>query len=134
VTIQLQAIFAGVLFGLWPLFMNRSGLEGNVSSTVFGIAVLVGVAPFALNTGFGSLANANWLMIVLAGVTGALGLLSFNGMLAKATAETVGVMFVLMIVTQTMIPAIYHIAMNGVSATKLVGILLALIGAALMVR
>ncbi len=45
--LQFKAIVAGVFFGIWPLLMNKSGLSGNVSSAVFGLGVLMIVAPFA---------------------------------------------------------------------------------------
>lgn len=111
--LQIRAVLAGVLFGIWPLLMNRSGLNGNVSSAVFSLACLAGTLPFALWSMGNSLATANWPIIAVAGVLGALGLLFFNGMLAKATSEKVGTLIVLAIVAQISIPALYQVVTNG---------------------
>ncbi|MBI2410146.1 hypothetical protein HYV30_03865 [Candidatus Kaiserbacteria bacterium] len=132
--LQVKAVLAGLFFGIWPLFMNKSGLQGNVSSLVFGLAATLGVMPFALQSIGFTLPSANWLMVVCAGVFGALGLLSFNGMLASAPAEKVGALFVTMIVVQIMVPAIYQIYMAGqLPMTKVAGFVLAIAAAFLLI-
>ena len=65
--LKLQAVIAGVFFGIWPLLMNRSGLNGNFSSFVFTAVILVCIAPFAIGHA-GNLSQANWFMVVGAGV------------------------------------------------------------------
>ena len=132
--LQIKALLAGLFFGLWPLFMNKSGLNGNVSAMAFSGLVLVFVSPFALSN-IGDLSNIKWLMVVGAGLFGALGVMSFNGMLAKATPQAVSTLFVLMIVVQTAIPAVYQVIMNGgLSLTKGLGFALAAIAAVLLVK
>jgi hypothetical protein len=61
--LQIKAVLAGVFFGIRPLLMNRSGLNGNVSSAVFSLACLVGTMPFALRSMGNSLMTANWPII-----------------------------------------------------------------------
>src|SRR3989344_3826804 len=131
--LRVMAALAGVFFGLWPLFMNRSGLTGNVSSAVFCVAAFIGVLPFAIKSGGASLATANWLMVVFAGLFGALGLLSFNGMLASASLQNVGTLFVLMTVVQIAIAASYQTIMNGhLSIDKVSGYVAAAVAAYLL--
>ncbi len=126
----IKAVLAGIFFGVWPLFMNRSGLGGNVSSAVFALIVFIMVFPFAIKSIGFSLPAGNWLMVVLAGIFGALGLLSFNGMLAGVSSERVGSLFVVMIIVQIAIPAIYQVFMTGeLPVTKAMGFILA-VGAA----
>ena len=130
--LQLKAILAGICFGIWPLLMNRSGLSGNFSSLVFTTVILVCIAPFAIGH-VGNLSNANWVMVVGAGVFSSLGLIFFNGMLSKTTPQNVSPLFVLMIVTQASLPAVYSIIMNnGITTTKGLGFILAIAGAVLL--
>ncbi len=132
--LQIKALLAGLAFGIWPLLMNRSGLSGNLSSAVFTAIALTCVTPFAVSN-LSSLASTNWVMAISAGVIGALGLLSFNGMLAKATPQNVSMLFVLMIVVQTALPAVYNIVMNGgMSVSKGLGFVLAIAAAILLTR
>ncbi|KKS38964.1 MAG: hypothetical protein UV01_C0001G0040 [Parcubacteria group bacterium GW2011_GWA2_42_14] len=133
--LRVMAALAGIFFGLWPLFMNRSGLTGNVSSAAFCVAAFIGVLPFAIKSGVASLATANWLMVAFAGLFGALGLLSFNGMLAGSSIQNVGNMFVLMTVVQIVVASVYQAMMNGhVSIDKIGGYVAAAMAAYLLLR
>jgi hypothetical protein len=59
--------------------------------------------------------------------------MSFNGMLAKATPQNVSTLFVMMIIVQTSLPAIYNVVMNGgMTAIKGVGFVLVIIAAVLL--
>lgn len=124
--LQIRALLAGVLFGLWPLLMNRSGLSGSVSAAVFSGTAVIVILPFALHgLDTSKLAQANWTYALLGGLVGAIGVLFFNGGLAKATPQTVGTFFVLMMMAQIAVPAINEIIQNGVSTTKMIGLMLA---------
>ncbi len=133
-----KAVIAGLFFGAWPLFMNRSGLGGNVASLAFVTVVLVCVIPFALRPivgGTANLAQASWTMVILAGIIGAVGMMAFNGLLAKATPQSVGTLIVVMILVQTVVPVAYDAVTNaGISLTKAAGFVLAAIAAVLLAR
>ena len=132
--LQWKATLAGLCFGIWPLLMNRSGLSGNVSSLVFVIGAGMILLPFAA----GNLRNGVhpvWIPMILACLFSAVGLLSFNGMLAKATQQEVSSLFIMMIVVQTTVPAIYHVAVNGgLSLQKALGFAAAFLAAILLTR
>lgn len=131
---QVKAILAGLFFGLWPLFMNRSGLAGTVSSFTFAFIAMVVVMPFALHTTGFAIPAANWLMVACGGIFGALGLLSFSGMLADVPPEKVGSFFVAMIIVQIMIPATYQVIMTQeLPLAKAAGFALAIIAAFLLI-
>ena len=133
--LQTLAALAGIFFGIWPLFMNRSGLSGNVSSAIFSLGTLVVLIPVALGSNGLALPKANWAMVALACGTAALGLLSFNGMLAGATAKEGGTLFVIMILVQTATPALYSVMMNGgITPSKLAGFALAIVAGILLTR
>jgi VIT1/CCC1 family predicted Fe2+/Mn2+ transporter len=133
--LQTKAILAGLFFGIWPLFMNRSGLSGNVSSVIFSAAVLIGVLPFALYSSGLSIPTANWTMVTFAGIFGALGLISFNGMLANASLQNVGILFILTLVTQTTVAASYQVLMSGhLPIDKACGYVAAIAAAYLLLR
>jgi hypothetical protein len=119
--LDMKAVLAGLLFGLWPIFMSKSNLNGNTASAVFCVACFVGVLPFALHAGGFSFATANWTMVLLAGVAGAGGLLLFNGMLAKAQPVDIPMLFVAMLLAQIVVPATYQMILQGISFQKLAG-------------
>ena len=110
--LQLKAALAGLFFGIWPLLMHRSGLSGNVSSAAFGLGAFLVVLPFALPK-IGQIGEADKTMIILSCLLGGFGLLSFNGMLSKATKEQVGPLIVLMTVVQIAVPALYQVVIAG---------------------
>lgn len=125
--LQVKAILAGLFFGVWPLFMNKSGLKGSISSAAFCMVALMTIVPFALSD-IGVLRNTRWLMLVVAGIFGGIGLLFFNGMLSKATPEKVGTLFIIMLVAQMIPPAIYQIVKDGgVTISKGLGFLAGII-------
>lgn len=107
--LKLLAILSGLFFGVWPLFMNKSGLNGNVASAAFCTMVLIGVLPLALYSSGGNWPSPNWTMLVSAGFFSLLGLVCFNGMLAKATIQNIGPLLVLSLVCQAIVAAGYQI-------------------------
>lgn len=134
-SLEIKAVLAGIFFGIWPLFMNRSGLSGNVSSVVFSLGTFIALIPIAIGSNGFNLPQAKWSMVALACGTAAIGLLAFNGMLAGANPKDVGTLFVIMIVVQTATPALYQVVMNGnISAPKLAGFVLAGVAGFLLTR
>jgi hypothetical protein len=107
--LQLRAVLTGLFFGGWPLLMNRSRLNGDVSSAVFCFFALMTVLPLALKSVGHSLTNVNWVMAISAGFLAGLGLLAFNSMLAKANPVSVGTLVILMLVVQIAVPALYQV-------------------------
>jgi len=133
-SLEIKSVVAGILFGIWPLLMNRSGLSGNLGTFVFAAAVLLCVFPFAVSS-LQSIGTANWIWAVAAGILGAIGLIAFNTVLSKTTPQTVGTFFVLMIVVQTVVPAIYQAIMNGgLPFSKIVGFVFAAVAAVLLLK
>jgi len=133
--LQLKALLSGIAWGIWPLFMAKSGVSGNVSSTVFSIVVVIGVLPFALSNMGRSMAGANWTMVVIAGLISAGGLLLFNGMLAGSTRHNVGALIVVMTLAQTAVPALYQVISDGrLTITRGIGFAAAFIAAVLLIK
>ena len=133
-SLEIKSVAAGILFGIWPLFMNRSGLAGNLGTFVFASVVLLCVLPFAAGS-LSNIENAHWVYAIVAGIFGALGLLAFNSMLSKTTPQNVGILIVLMIVVQTVVPAVYQAIMNGgLPFSKIIGLVLAAVSAVLLVK
>ncbi len=119
-------MIAGLLFGIWPLFMNRSGLSGHVSAACYSLMALAFVLPFALYGNGFTIPQANWNMVLAAGIIGAAGLLCFNSVLAGALPKEVGALFLCMIISQATVPATYQVIMDKhLSSDKAVGFILA---------
>jgi hypothetical protein len=100
--------------------MNKSNLNGSTSVTFFAIVVVLIVLPFGIYSGL-TVTGSKWWFAVLAGCIGGLGLLVFNSGLSKISQNEVGQMFIIMIVVQTMVPAIYHVYSNGELTLKTAG-------------
>ena len=49
--LYLKAIVSGICFGLWPLFMNKSGLNSAEASAALSLFLLAVVSPFLLVNG-----------------------------------------------------------------------------------
>ncbi len=130
-SLYIRAILSGIFFGAWPLLMNRSGLNGNVSAFVLTSIVLICVFPFAFGS-MGTIFSANWVMVIGAGILGAAGGILFNGMIVKAVPENLGSLFVLMLIVQIAVPAIYQVAVGGITAAKGIGFILAAVAALLL--
>lgn len=128
-----NALLAGLFFGLWPLFMNRSGLSGNLSALAFSGLVAIVVLPFAWKELGSNMSNVKILMVLAAGLLGGFGVMNFNGGLAKTEPKHLGTFFAIMIVVQTAVPAIYHAAMNGkLTWTQVAGFACAIAAGALL--
>lgn len=128
-----RAVLSGVLFALWPILMNRSGLSGNMASLVFILGNLAIVAPFALVSNGLAIPQANWVMAGTSCAVASIALLCLNSVLAKATPAAAGTIILLMVLPQVVVPAIYQAAMtNSLPATKIVGVILAIIAAVLL--
>ncbi len=93
--------------------MRATGLKGNMSVIAFSVAVLLIVLPFAYKEAGGianiSFANVKWTLVIAAGVFGAIGIMNFNGMLAKSTTESAPALLVLSVTAQIVVPASYKI-------------------------
>jgi drug/metabolite transporter (DMT)-like permease len=113
--IYAYAIVSGILFGFWPLLMNRSGLDGFASAALFTAVAFLVVAPVALWSGQVQQISFTPLLFfaLAAGVCGGLGVLVFNTGLAKVTTQEVGMLFIIMLMFQLAVPAVYHMIQTG---------------------
>jgi hypothetical protein len=113
--------------------MSRSGLSGTTAAATFGGLSLLFVIPFALANSI-SVAKANWQAAVSASACGAFGGLIFNDMLANVPKASVGRFFLIMILAQTAVPALYDIVMSGqLPLNKGLGFAAAIVAAILLV-
>ncbi len=130
----LKTAIAGVFFGAWPLIMNKSKLPANFSTIVFcGAGLMVATIPLFLKQTGGSLTGASWTIAIISGLVGGIGLLSFSGMLAKATPETVSTFFLVNLLIQISVPALYQVAITrNLSASRGLGFLAAGLAAYLL--
>ncbi len=111
--LYLRMILAGIGFGLWPLFMNRSGLGAYQSSVAICFLTLVFVLPFSFQEDATTLLSANWWAAAASAACSAIAVLLFNSMVMKATPQEVGRFCVIMVLAQISVPAIYHCVMAG---------------------
>ena len=119
-----QAVISGIMFGLWPILMQRSGIQNVfVSTAVMEVFVLTTLLPLGImNFRMSEFMKMDWFFTVSASVAAALGVLTFNDGLAKTTVSTVSTYFVFMMVVQVIVPASYHLFINGgFTSSKLLG-------------
>jgi hypothetical protein len=126
--LQERAALAGLFFGVWPLFMNRSGLSGNVSTAIMEAIVFLIVLPIGFRSyNSTSFIEADWLMMACAAFFAAMGVLVFNGGLAITNKDTTSTFFVTMIAVQIMVPAVYKVFVTrSVTPEQLIGFTLAM--------
>ena len=93
--LYLKAILAGLCFGLWPLFMNKSGLNSVEASAALSLFLL------------------RWQMVLPACLFDALGLLALNSLLSSASSAQAGSAFVIVTVVQVAVPAAYLAMLAG---------------------
>lgn len=127
-TLQLKAALAGALLGMWPLFMNRSGLNGTFGAaivTALSLAVMLPAVWLDLEAGLATMAAARWTAVALAALASGLGLLVFNSLISSASPAAIGGLFLLMLVVQASVPALYTMVVGGPSVRKAAGLLAA---------
>ena len=130
----MRAVLAGLCFGAWPVFINRSGLGTNLASLACtAIPVLCALIALAYQ-GAGDLSQAKWAFALGAGVASTIGMFSFNAMLASVDPKRVSALFVVMILAQTSVPVINDLLMNSgkVPPSKLIGLPLAIVSLILL--
>ena len=122
----LQAIFAGIMFGTWPLFLGKSGLSTSAATLISGLASFSIVGTFAIANGV-SVAGSKWWLAVLAGCMGSIGVIAFNDAMIKSKSISIALIFIIMLVVQTCVPAAYHVyTEKQLSATTIAGFIAAI--------
>ena len=99
--------------GVWPLFMNKSGLNSAEASAALSLFLLAVVAPFVLVHGLPEFSGVRWQMALPACVFDALGLIALNSLLSRASGAQAGRAFVVVTVVQIAIPAVYLAVLTG---------------------
>ena len=98
---------------MWPLFMSRSGLSGYLAAAVFGLCSLIVVTPFAIYDGTSTLNEAKLLPIILAGLTGATGMLFYTNILTTAPIKDLGSLIIIATISQLVVGSIYDSWQSG---------------------
>jgi hypothetical protein len=111
--INLKAVAAGICFGIWPLLMNKSGLNSAEASAALSLFLLAVVSPFLLINGLPQLSAVRWELALPACLFDALGLLALNSLLSSASGTEAGRAFVIVTVVQVAIPAMYLAVLAG---------------------
>jgi hypothetical protein len=111
--LYLKAILAGLCFGVWPLFMNKSGLNSVEASAALSLFLLAIATPFLLVNGVQQLSTIRWQMALPACLFDALGLLALNSLLSSASSAQAGSAFVIVTVVQVAVPAAYLAMLAG---------------------
>jgi hypothetical protein len=131
--LYLKAIVSGICFGLWPLFMNKSGLNSAEASAALSLFLLAVVSPFLLVNGIPQFSVVKWQMTVPACVFDALGLLALNSLLASASSVQTGSALVIVTVVQVAIPAAYlAVLAGGLTLRSAIGLVAAVIAVYLL--
>ena len=127
-----KAVLAGILFGSWPLFIGKCGL-GSSTATLFTTAfTFLFVMPIAITNGI-TVAGSRWWIAIVAGCMAGLGCLAFNDVMIKSKPTSMALMFVIMLVVQISVPALYHVFVNQQFSIKTIaGFIAAIIACILL--
>ncbi len=125
--LYLRTALGGLFFALWPICMNRSGLNGHTSGLALVAGVSVLVAPFALYKGIGPMPHGpQWLAILGACATCAVGNLCFGTVTAAASPAKLGSYFLVLVLAQIATSALYQVIISGsVTPAKAAGFVMA---------
>lgn len=106
------AVFSGLLFGSWPIILKESGLQSYFGSAVYCLVVLGVVGTLSMIYGTGDLAEVKWHYAILGGLVGGIALAAFVYMLTTATRSEVGNLFLITLLCQMLLPALYTVIAN----------------------
>ena len=128
----MKAVLSGIMFGCWPLLISKSGLSGSSVALFGGAVTLLFVAPFALANGV-NLVGSRWWILIITGSMSGIGCLAFNDMMVRAKPTSAATLFIIMLVVQIMMPAIYHVATSQqLSIKTVVGFVAAIVACVLL--
>ncbi len=128
----ISSVFVGIFWGIWPLLMNKSGLNGNISSLAFVVVMFLFILPFNIGGVAKIPPGVNWILVIAAGIFGAIGTLIFNKMLHEASVKNVGLLIVIEILVCLVISAVYQVCNNGITLKQGIGFVFASIAAILL--
>jgi drug/metabolite transporter (DMT)-like permease len=133
--LQIKAVLVGVTFGIWPIVISKSGLNGYVAAVLYTLVGLLVMIPFVFGHLAGPMMTRGLIIAVIAGLIGAGGMLLYTSMLSKAPAQNVGTLLVTAFMVQLAVPAIYQIFRGGqMTVTRGVGLVAAFAAAVLLNR
>ena len=132
--LQIQSLVAGLCFGIWPLFLNKSHLNGYLAPMVLVVSTGIVATPFALS----HLMNAtqiDWWMVVWGGLFSVTGIMLYNFALMKATQVNISTLIVIQLVTQATVAAAYQVMVKGgMSVARMLGFMLAALAMSLLIK
>lgn len=124
------SIVAGIFWGVWPFVLNKSGLPPSVGVMLFGLGSLSMTTMLTFRS-WSVITTPNWSFAILAGAIGAVGTVIFVGWM-PTDPEVIARYFVLNLVIQTSVPAVYNVYVSGASPAKVAGFILAGVAAFLL--
>ena len=131
--LQIRAVVAGILFGMWPILMSRSHLNGYISPTLIGLVLFVGSLPLTLLNLNKITPDVVWRLAIASTVVILMGNFVFAVMLEHSPKDKLSSLFVLMLVAQIAVPALYQIFLAGkVTASQAAGFAAAAVAAYLL--
>lgn len=132
--LKFLSVISGVCFAIWPFFLNKCGLPNLLSTAVFSGVVFVIVSIPAISQ-ISSLDKANWSMICLASLVGAIGIITFNAVVMKVKAQEISPFFMASIITEVSILSAGAIISNGqLTLEKVVGLACAFVATFLLLK
>lgn len=129
-----KAALGGAFFALWPIFMNRSGLNGPTSALALVLGVSVLLLPYVWFSGVGPLPSGwQWATVVVACVSCGIGNLLFGAALTKATPTELSSVFLLLVLAQIAVSALSNMVQTGsLTVTRAIGLAMACVAAYLL--
>ncbi len=112
---------AGLCFAIYPIFLGRSRLPGNLAAGLFTLVVFLCIVPFAYSQR-AEMANTFWLMVIGAGMFSAVGMMLMTGVITQVPKQKLGTLVVYASIFQISATACYQFFMDGkVTFTKCAG-------------
>ncbi|HEU5115001.1 MAG TPA: hypothetical protein VFT82_04525 [Candidatus Paceibacterota bacterium] len=130
----LMVIIAGACAGSWPLIMQKSGLSGAPAAIVYSVCSLaVALILFAAAKGSAGTAPINWWVALAAGLLAAAALVLLSFVIGKTSPGQLSLLYIVMILVQVAVPAIFFAFTNGkITLQQVLGLMAALLAAFLL--
>lgn len=130
----LKALLAGIFFGIYPLFMNKSGLHGSATAFAFGIGLFLLAAPFAFMSSSNA-ADIKWPLVIFFVILACTGVLMYTSAIASVDKKDVSTLIMLLVISQTVVATgMYAMLNSSLSPMKFTGFILAGVAAVMLIK
>jgi len=130
------ALTAGLSFGIWPIIMQRSGLNGYMQAFIFSVTLMLMTSVPAM-TDYGEVKSVKWSLAIIASVIAGFGTMFYTSSIARAFSmkQSLAMVILAQILVQTMVPVIIEaVQTKSIGMQRVIGCMLAITSLVFLTR